>query len=192
MPRMQETETSRFKLSAIKDRLNQADIRWAIFAGAAAFCYGSKRQVTDVDVLVRCEDLQKAKAALRDVDIEGFDVVCGFEIKTDQGTYPFFLDDEMIERIKWRKLFGVSVPVISVEDNIVLKAILQRGESQGKYDIEDIWSMIKSEKIDLEYLKRRIRKCQAGNRVKFLLQSLHLARARHGGFREDGTATDQV
>ncbi len=169
---MRGNEAIRGRFSAIKERLLKAGIPWAVFAGAAAYCYGSKREITDIDIFVRCEDLQKAESALNGIDYEGFDVACGFEIETNQGTCCFFLDDEMIERIKWKKLFGVTVPVISVEDNIIFKGILQRGEDEGKYDIEDIRCMIKNEKVDLEYLENRIQKCQSEKRIKLLLKSL--------------------
>ena len=67
----------------------------------------------------------------------------------------------MIRRTRWEQLFGITVPVIPVEDNIVFKAILQRVEEQGKHDIEDIWRMASNEKIDLEYLEERIKKYRA-------------------------------
>jgi hypothetical protein len=48
----------------------------------AASCYGSKREVTDIDVLVICDDLAKSRTALKDLDLGGFDNCCGAEIKT--------------------------------------------------------------------------------------------------------------
>ena len=165
-------EVTHSKLLAIKNKFQQAGVEWVIFAGAAASCYGSKREITDIDILVRCDDLAKARTALKDIDLGGFDIGCGAEIRTAQGVCLFFLDDKMIERASWRQLFGVVVPVMSVEDNIILKAILQRGEDKGKHDIEDIKSMIAHEKIDLQYLEERMDKCQDGKRVKPLLKSL--------------------
>jgi hypothetical protein len=165
-------EATHSKLLTIKRRLHQAGVEWIIFAGAAASCYGSKREITDIDLLVRCDDLEKARTALKDIDLKGFDVGCGAEIRTAQGTCLFFLDDKMIQRASWRQLFDVVVPVMSVEDNIILKAILQRGEDKGKHDIEDIKSMIAHEKIDSQYLIERIEKCQAEKRTKQLLKSL--------------------
>jgi len=165
-------EVTRSKLTAIKSKFQQAGVEWVIFAGAAASCYGSKREITDIDILVRCDDLAKARATLKDLDLLGFDVGCGADIRTAQGVCLFFLDDKMIERASWRQLFGVVVPVMSVEDNIILKAILQRGEDKGKHDLEDIESMIAHEKIDAQYLEERIKECQAGKRVKQLLKSL--------------------
>jgi len=151
------------KLSAVRDKLDKARIPWAIFAGAAAYCYGSKRKITDIDILVKCEDLEKAKTALKSIDARGFDVVA---------SPSFFLDDEMIKRTKWKKLFRVMVPVTPVEDNIIFKAILQRGADQGKHDVEDIESMIKNECIDLEYLKQRMHRWRAGKKAEALIHSM--------------------
>ncbi|HVP15933.1 MAG TPA: nucleotidyltransferase [candidate division Zixibacteria bacterium] len=165
-------EVTHSKLLEVKSKFQQAGVDWIVFAGAAASCYGSKRGITDIDILVRCDDLGKARTALKDVDLLGFDIGCGAEIRTAQGVCLFFLDDEMVERASWRQLCGVVVPVMSVEDNIILKAILQRGEEEGKHDIEDTKSMIAHEKIDLQYMEERIEKCKAGKRVKQLLKPL--------------------
>ena len=158
------------RLSVVKDRLAAVGIPWVIFDGAAAYAYGSCRRVTDIDILVRTEDLEKARSVLKDVG--GFDVGVGSEIVTSEGTCRFFLDDEMIRREQWRQLFGVTVPIISVEDNIIFKAIVQRGQAEGKHDIEDIRDMAVSVKIDLEYLEKRIKKCGAEKRVRPLLKRL--------------------
>jgi len=156
----------------MKEKLEKAEVQWVVFAGAAAYCYGSKRKVTDIDILVRLEDLGKAKAALKGMDTEGFDIVPDLKIKTNQRSCRFFMDDEMIERIRRKQLLGETVPVIPVEDNIIFKAILQRGKDQGKHDIEDIKHMATNEKIDLEYLKKKIKKYHAEKRVKPLLKKL--------------------
>ena len=167
---MQEEETVRVRLSGVKDRLMKVGVFWVVFAGVAAYCYGSKRKITDIDVLVKGRDLDKAKTVLE--CIEGVDVVADLEIKTDQGICRFFVDDEMIRRTRWNQLFGVTIPVIPVEDNIIFKAILQRGENRGKHDVEDIKCMIKNEKMDLEYLQKRIQKYHAEERTKPLLKHL--------------------
>jgi len=169
---MQRIEDIRSKLAIIKYKFDQTGIKWVIFAGVAAYCYGSNREITDVDILVKCKDLTKVRIALEGIDTEEFDIVCSAEIKIDDEIYPFFLDNEMVKRINWKQLFGIKVPIISVEDNIVLKAILQRGEEQGKYDMEDIRSMLAHEKIDIKYLRKRIQKCKAERRVEPVIQAL--------------------
>jgi len=158
------------KFSASRNKLAKADVDWVVFAGAAAYCYGSRRQITDIDILVKSVDLRKAEGVLK--DIEGFEVVADLEIETEQGICRFFVDDEMIDRIEWKQLFGVTVPVIPVEDNIVFKAILQKGEDRGKHDIEDIRHMVENKKVDLEYLQKRIEKYNAEKRVRPLLKIL--------------------
>jgi len=115
-------------------------------------------------------DLKIAKNALK--DIEGVDVIADLEIKTKEGNCRIFMDDEMIKRLQRRQLFGVKVPVIPVEDNIIFKAILQRGEAEGKHNEEDTLCMVANEKIDLEYLEKRIKKCCAEKRVKLMLKHL--------------------
>jgi hypothetical protein len=156
----------------VKARLKKARIAWAIYAGAAACCYGSKREITDIDIMVKCEELQKAKATLKNIANESMDIGCGAKIKTAQGTCPFFLDNKMMERTNWKIVLSVKVPVMSVEDNVVFKAILQRGKEDGKHDVEDIRSMVAHERVDLQYLRERIRKSHAGRRVNPLLRSL--------------------
>ena len=167
---MQREEAMRGKLSVAKNRLAEADVDWAVFAGAAAYCYGSKREITDIDILVGSADFRKAESVLKGID--GFEVVGDLEIETDKGVCRFFMDDEMIDRVEWKQLFGVTVPVVPVEDNIIFKAILQRGGDRGKHDIEDIRHMVENEKVDLEYLQKRIQKYNAEKRVKPLLNLL--------------------
>jgi hypothetical protein len=169
---MRENDAMRSRLAKIKSRLQETKVGWAVFAGAAATSYGSMREITDIDILVRCEDLEKARASLKDVGTEGFDIGCGADIVTSEGVCSFFLDDEMVARINWKDILGVRVPVMSVEDNIVFKAILQRREDRGKHDLEDIRSMAAHEKIDLVYLQKRLNKSNADKRVMPLLRQL--------------------
>jgi len=167
---LQDNANLALTLRKVKDKLKEADVHWAVFAGAAAHCYGSKRKGTDIDILVKSSDFEKAKAVLK--NIPKVDVVADLEIVIDGKTYLFFMDEGMEEKLQHRKLFGVDVPVIPVEDNIIFKAILQRTEKQGKHDIEDIFCMITSERIDVEYLRRKIRKYHAEKRVEPLLVRL--------------------
>jgi hypothetical protein len=168
-----EDGTLRSKLRKARSRLDEAGVCWAVFAGAAAHCYGSKRKVTDIDILVKEADLEKAKAVL--MDIQRVDVVADLKMDADGETCLFFMDQEMEEKIRQRKLLNVEIPLVPVEDNIIFKAILQRTEKQGKHDIQDIQCMIKNEKIDTEYLKKRTRKYHAENRVEPLLKLLGIS-----------------
>lgn len=167
---MHRNERIRLRLSTVKNKLEKTGVRWAVFAGAAAHCYGSKRKVSDIDVLVDGVDLEKAKEVL--TNVEGVDVVADLKMNVNGETCLFFMDGEMEERIQWKRLLNVEIPVVPVEDNIIFKAILQRLQAQGKHDIEDIKHMVASEKIDSEYLEKRIRKYRAEKRVRRLLKRL--------------------
>lgn len=105
---LQWDEALGFKLRIVKDRFEGAGVGWVVFAGAAAYCYGSKRKVTDIDVLVKGVNLEKAKAVLR--DIEDVDVVADLKINVDGKTCLFFMDEEMEEKIQRRRLFNVEIP----------------------------------------------------------------------------------
>jgi predicted nucleotidyltransferase len=153
---MEDNKALKAELLVIRDRLDSAGVCWALFAGAAAACYGSKRDVTDLDVLVKEEDLGKAWEALNGV--VSLDVAGCLKLNGAGGVYSFFMDEEMVERIKLKPLLSVNVPVVPVEDNILFKAILQRGEAENKFDVEDIRDMVNHEKIDAAYLKRRMKK----------------------------------
>lgn len=85
---MQDNANLALTLRKVKDKLKEADVHWAVFAGAAAHCYGSKRKVTDIDILVKSSDFEKAKAVLK--NIPKVDVVADLEIVIDGKTYLFF------------------------------------------------------------------------------------------------------
>jgi len=160
------------KLRKIKNRLDKAGVCWAIFAGAAAYCYGSTRTITDIDILVKSVDLEKAKAALKDV--KGVDVVADLKITVNNKTCLFFMDEEMQQKIQKTTLFNIEIPLTPVEDNIILKAILQRTQKQNKHDIQDIKNMTANQKINKKYLKNRIKKYHAQKRTTPLLKRLQV------------------
>lgn len=159
-----------FKLGLLKASLDYVGIRWLLFGGAAAYCYGSKRQVTDVDVLVFDKDFEKAEKVLG--TIEGVELCSGKFKKVGKKRYYLGLEEEMFAHKQTRMFFGVEVNLISVEDNILFKAISQRGKNEHKFDLEDITAMAKSETVDQKYLKRRIKLLGAARRVNPLLKKL--------------------
>jgi len=159
-----------FKLGLLKERLNAVGIRWLLFAGVAAYCYGSKRRVSDIDVLVFDQDFEKAERAMGKMD--GVELCKGKFKKIGKKEYYLGLNEEMFTHKQTRTFFGVEVNLISVEDNILFKAISQRGKEQEKFDLEDIIAMAKSEKINVDYLKRRIKILGAARRVNPVLKKL--------------------
>jgi len=69
-------------------------------------------------------------------------------------------------------LLGLTVPVAPVEDNVLLKAMLQRGEDQGKHDLPDIRCMLENQAVDHGYLVKRMRLYNAEKRARPLLETL--------------------
>lgn len=160
------------KLAEITIKLNKSKIPWGIFAGAAALVYGSLRTLEDIDILipsdageliseffpkaelVYCQNQHISALHLPDIEIIA-GLTKGIQLE---------MDAEMIARISRQKLLGVVVSVLSVEDNIVFKAVLGRGPEIGKHDWEDIAIMLKhNPTIDWAYLVWRLEKCTGKN-----------------------------
>ena len=130
-----------------------------------------KRRIHDVDIIVLREDFERAKDIIDKLSLTGIDILALAEIRADNQVYRFFLDDEMLAKIKKKRLLGLSLPVIAVEDNIVFKAIVQRSEMKGRHDIEDIQHMMKND-IDMHYLRKRIGKLKVSGRVSAIVGTL--------------------
>jgi len=161
---------------SLRDKFEDAGLKWCIFAGGAAHAYGSSRAITDIDILVKKSDLPKAEALGlstdgRHVSFDSIDVVFELEIPVEGNVLRFFMDEEMEKRLRSGKLFGLTVPLVPLEDNIILKAILGRGPEQGKFDIQDICDMARNP-IDRDYLQRRISFYKVGKIVLPLLSKL--------------------
>ncbi len=148
-------------------------IKYGVFAGTAAYFYGSVRNLDDVDVLTTREgvdryanefslkpikgtfSLYKACTRINDVDVE---VVSDIIIKTGDATYKFDFDAEMISGLRTVDLEGHKISVVSPEDIIAFKSMTRR-EGNGKLDLTDIRNILKSEKVDREKVLKRLRKC---------------------------------
>jgi len=176
-------------LEEVARRLDHAGIVWAVFAGAAAAVYGATRPLTDVDILIPAVEGERVAAlfpeaqvhrgedgAVRGLRLPGFDLVAGLVMRDTDAIYTVDLDAQMAARLTRHEIVGVTVPVISPEDNILLKAIWGRGPEEGKHDWEDVEAMIAHLPVlDWEYLRWRASTCgprqsmqQALNRLEAL------------------------
>lgn len=160
------------RLSEITQNLDALAIPWGIFAGAAAKIYGSPRHLKDIDILIpsnlgecvsRCfpeaevefrKDQSVASVHLPEVEIIA-GLTKGISLE---------MDNEMIARISRHKLMGIDLPVLSLEDNLVFKAVLNRGPDVGKNDWGDITAMLKKQSnVDWVYIYFRFEKCGSKN-----------------------------
>jgi hypothetical protein len=66
------------------------------------------------------------------------------------------------------------LPVLAREDNIVLKAILQRGAQHSKQDFNDIRILHQAGPLDLDYLEWRIKRSAARGWADRLLQQMEI------------------
>jgi hypothetical protein len=170
----------------VAGRLNELEIPWAVLAGAAATAYGVKRPITDIDILVPAAEGERVAIAFPEAKIErredgtvrvlylaGYDILAGLR-HTD-------LNDEMAKRLNDREIEGVRVPVIPVEDNIALKALLGRGPEEGKHDWEDVEEMVGAVGgVDWGYLYRRLEQSGSEEQVAPVLERIEEVRARCG------------
>lgn len=177
------------------------NVLWCVCAGAAGSFYGVKRNITDLDVLVhpasllqvtdalqqkgiaikleekehevtsKNSDLTSLKVKRAKIVMGGAEVELIFDVSINH-KWNFTADREMYNRINFFWVAGTRIPVSSPEDVIVLKAILQRNRALGKYDVEDIMQIMRTTKLDSDYLRRRASKGHAGSRVMPLITKL--------------------
>lgn len=161
------------ELRRVTKILDSLAFPWAIYAGAAARVYGCERPVRDVDILVPGEckiavsltfhrtfgeqhlDFHTCKVRAKTMKLEKIEISTDPRITLSKRTYYFRLDSLMAKRVRRVRLFSVKVPVVSVEDNIVFKLLLQRGFDDRKFDLQDAKVMLFKNRIDLGYLMKR-------------------------------------
>jgi hypothetical protein len=188
--KMAKSQTT-VSLGEIARRLDQAGTPWAVFAGAAASAYGATRPLTDVDILIASTDgervatlfpegevKQREDGSVHIVQLPGFDLVAGLAWHQADATYVFDLDDAMAARLQRHEIGGIPVPVIPPEDNILFKAIADRGPEVGKHDWEDVQAMMAHlPEIDWEYLRWRAKAGGLGTRVQQAVARLEALRS---------------
>ena len=150
-------------LEEIARLLDENDIPWAVFAGAAAHAYGASRPLTDVDILVPRAEGDRVPALFPEARLVRHDeiqvvVLPGVDIVA--GLHDMDLDKEMAARLTRHEIAGVVVPVIPAEDNILLKGLMGRGPEEGKHDWEDVGAMMAHLPVlDWAYLRWRASRC---------------------------------
>ena len=156
-------------LAAAVKTLAANDVRFGAIGGIASVAWGRPRwdpSSADVDLMVRPQDADRARDALAG---EGFEAVETTEdhwlrrLQRDgigidlifRTAGDIYLDDEMLGRIAGREFEGVTVPVVSAEDTVVMKA-LAFGEQTPTYWAEAL-SIIARHDLDWDYVLERAR-----------------------------------
>lgn len=178
-------------LSHIKEQLNEHYVAWAIYGGMAAVHWGSNREISDLDIMVPDEDLERAREALMEMspteikiinrkgfEFKGFEVnlphtnvkfATDISIKTEKGEFRFKEDKHMWNRTDQIKVKNLFLPVLSCEDILLFKGIAQRGTDQNEQDLEDINNIRNKRHVEWGYVRERAHECDAYGRASQIL-----------------------
>ena len=165
-----ETAPARLLASA-SEVLNAWGIRWYVFGAQAAAVWGRPRMTADVDITVKlepedsarfCQDMERAGFKLRVVDRDDFlartRVIPLLHVETQMPLDVVLagpgIEEMFLSRAVQVDIDGVSVPVASPEDVIVMKVMAGRPKDQ-----EDVATVLRERwrKLDLEYIRDTLR-----------------------------------
>ena len=150
--------------------LGETSIRYGLYAGSHVAVLTNNRPPTDVDFLVHDDDIDELKRvfpfAKSNESEYGTFVYIGSnnliefmgraDIHKDGAVYPFRLTDLAFQHVDTYNARLGTLKTVNPVDTLLLKAVLRRGQSQGKNDLEDIMSVLVQTEIDKEYLKARM------------------------------------
>jgi hypothetical protein len=148
-------------LATLRAALAPIAPRWYLFGAQAALLHGAARLTADVDVTVDAGGhapteliaaLQRAGFALRVVDAEAFVIrtrviplvhtISG--IPVDVILAGTGLEELFLQRAQLRDIEGVSVPVASAEDIVVMKVLAGRAK-----DLDDVRAILNAHPTNL-------------------------------------------
>ena len=164
--------------------LNDAGIRWAIFAGTSVSLLTGNRTPTDVDIIVHDDDFEKVSQLTSDAE-QKVPLVC--DLPTGDGKILHYRGDELAFELDSTELevmaratkivddqaYDISFTNLAVEnrlavntphatvyianpfDTVAIKAIMQRGPRQNKFDFEDTKALIAKCKFSSDYMAER-------------------------------------
>jgi hypothetical protein len=170
-------------LGFVQRLLDQHKLVWGVCAGAAAYVYGNRRPIQDVDILVApgrlstiVQLLQNAQKAVQfdgqRILWRGIKLFDDLTIRRAGSVYSFSLDTLMSDRLRRMSLLGAPVAVLAPEDIVIHKLILGRDEKQGKHDYADAAAICRSQQLDLGYLEQRLQRSNARALVEAQLREL--------------------
>lgn len=172
-------------LAVVQRLLTTNGMPWAVFGGAAAYLYGPRRPIQDVDLLVARGKLPTVVALLKAdgkavqfdgqrILWRGIKLVDDLTVRQGGQIHPLQLDQPMQQHVQKMSLLGAQVPVASPEDIIAHKLLLNRGAAEGKHDYEDVVGIIRRQTLDHAYLTTRIRLLNAETLLRERLAALEI------------------
>jgi predicted nucleotidyltransferase len=150
--------------------LGQAGIEFVLIGGMSTAAFARPRVTDDIDVFVRPDAAPRALqvlagAGFRTEETDPHWIYKAFKhgVLVDvifRSTGDLYLDDEMLRRADEQEHLGVSAPLVSPEDLLVIKAVAANEDSPQHW--HDALSVIARCELDWRYLLLRAR--QAGPR----------------------------
>lgn len=175
-------------------QLDNAGVRWAIFAGTSVSLLTGNRAPTDVDIIVHDDDFEKVSQVTPRADHK-VPMVC--DLPTGDNKTLHYRGDELAFKLDDTELevmaratktvddhaYNISFTDLAVEnrltvntpetivyianpfDTVAIKAIMQRGPQQNKFDFEDIKALVGKCKFLSSYMAERSRQIGLDKRV---------------------------
>ncbi len=173
-------------LAVVQRLIDDKQMAWCVFAGAAAYLYGTRRPIQDVDLIVLPGQLSTVVKLLqgsgKSVQFDGQRIIWrGIKIfddmvvRRDGITFPLTLDAPMQAHVRKMSLLGAPVTVMSPEDVVAHKLLMDRDSSHGKYDLADVEGIIRRQSLDIAYLRERIGLMRAERQLMDRLRELGVA-----------------
>jgi hypothetical protein len=164
-------------------------ITYGLYAGCYVSLMTSNRDLVDLDILVADDDMKKIielfpqatyidKGYARFLSIDSsppIEFMSHANVSSQGHIYLFRLTELAHTHSHTEGINGTHITLLNPADTILLKSMLQRGESEGKHDIEDIMALLQHTTIDKAYLQERMKESKADDtRVTELLRSLRI------------------
>ena len=175
------------------ETLNDHNIRWALFAGASVSLLTGNRTPTDIDIIVHDDDFETV-AQLTPGAEHKRPLVCdlptgdGMAVRYRGDELVFELDGTEIEVMARATntieghVFAISLTDVAVRhrisvtssvtiyiadpfDTAAIKAIMQRGVEQHKFDFEDTKALVAIAEFSAEYVAERSREIGLDDRA---------------------------
>lgn len=159
----------------IGEKLNDANITWAVGASLMLNQFGLIDKPNDIDIFIKLEDIEKADSILKDMGEKkkfkntstystkyfyeyvinkiDVDVMSGLAINHDEGVFKYIFDTNSITNFKI--INGISIPFTSLEDWYVLYQLIPNRQSKVKL----IENYLLSHEINKTLLERSLKEC---------------------------------
>lgn len=178
-------------LGAVQQLLDEAHLTWGVCSGAAAYVYGSRRPIANVDILLplgrlrQVRDLLQQNRRLAQYDghillWRGIKLFDDLPVPIEGQRHPFHLDQAMEDHLRRLPLLGSRVLILAPEDVLAQKVLLSLQEDDGlpnRPHRQDFLAVARTQhsNLDLEYLRTRLRICSVEDKAGDLLAEAGLS-----------------